>query len=383
MPDRFRILFVDDEPRILEGIGRMLRPQRATIEVLTAPGGNEALQFLAREPVQVLISDMRMPLMDGVQLLAEVRNRHPSVVRIILSGQSDRETIVRATGVAHQFLSKPCSVDELHATIARCRGLEALLPEPALRARLTALDGWPTVPGTLERLARVLQTSKETEWTGEQIAADPGLAGKVAQVSATSFFGTSKGPLAPADAGRRLGADVIRTMLAAGCLPEPGPAGYDWAGRARHATRTAALARAFAAEAAPALVAQAELLGMLHDCGIAALSCVAGDRYANLPEHDEEALCATERATFGTTHAEVGAFVLALWGINEQMVAAVARHHRPEACRGPEDVLLSILIAAEALALSPDAALNGSAMAACGVAGRVDGWRALARRSPA
>jgi YesN/AraC family two-component response regulator len=91
------VLFVDDEPRILEGIARMLRPQRNEMDILMAPGGEEALAMLATAPVDVVVSDMRMPLMDGATLLAAVRERHPRIVRIILSGQSDRQTIIRAT----------------------------------------------------------------------------------------------------------------------------------------------------------------------------------------------------------------------------------------------------------------------------------------------
>ena len=108
-----RILFVDDEPMILQGIQHSLRGMRAEWEVALANSGAEALETMAQAPFDVVITDMRMPGMDGAQLLDLVKVKFPRTVRIILSGQSDRETILRSVGPSHQYLSKPCDLDEL------------------------------------------------------------------------------------------------------------------------------------------------------------------------------------------------------------------------------------------------------------------------------
>ncbi|MDJ0855264.1 MAG: response regulator, partial [Desulfobacterales bacterium] len=88
--DRKRLLFVDDEPMVLKGLQRSLRSMRQEWEMTFAAGGREALDAMQAQPFDVVISDMRMPEMDGAQLLEVVKRDYPQVVRIILSGQLDR-----------------------------------------------------------------------------------------------------------------------------------------------------------------------------------------------------------------------------------------------------------------------------------------------------
>jgi response regulator RpfG family c-di-GMP phosphodiesterase len=112
-----RVLFVDDEPQVLEGIQRSLRKR---VELQTAPGGLEALRLIAQEgPFAVIISDMRMPGMNGAQLLAKVREQEPDTVRMILSGQSDMQATIDAVnqGQIYRFLTKPCAADQLFMAI--------------------------------------------------------------------------------------------------------------------------------------------------------------------------------------------------------------------------------------------------------------------------
>ena len=91
-----RILFVDDEPNVLQGLKRMLRGMRNEWEMSFAESGPEALETMTKEHFDVVVSDMRMPGMDGAQLLSEVKKRHPHVVRIVLSGQSDKEMVLKS-----------------------------------------------------------------------------------------------------------------------------------------------------------------------------------------------------------------------------------------------------------------------------------------------
>jgi len=103
-----RILFVDDEPNVLEGLQRMLRGMRHEWEMHFAESGQDALDRLSKQPFDVVISDMRMPGMDGAQLLTEVMRRYPQIVRIILSGYSDHENILKLVRPAHQYVACLC-----------------------------------------------------------------------------------------------------------------------------------------------------------------------------------------------------------------------------------------------------------------------------------
>jgi CheY-like chemotaxis protein len=124
-----RILFVDDESRILDGIGRMLRTRRREWSLHFALSGDEALKQLAAQPFDVIVSDMRMPHMDGATLLAIVKQRSPQTFRIVLSGYAQPEDLAHARPVAHQLLTKPCDLRTLQAAIelagSRGTGAEA------------------------------------------------------------------------------------------------------------------------------------------------------------------------------------------------------------------------------------------------------------------
>lgn len=108
-----RVLFVDDEPKLLAGLQRQLFGQ---FELKTASSGAEGLDVLKEDgPFAVVISDMRMPEMDGIQFLAAVKRRSPDCVRMMLTGCADQETAIQAVneGSIFRFLNKPCSPENL------------------------------------------------------------------------------------------------------------------------------------------------------------------------------------------------------------------------------------------------------------------------------
>jgi response regulator RpfG family c-di-GMP phosphodiesterase len=112
-----RVLFVDDEPQVLEGIQRSLRKQ---VDLQTATSGAEGLRLLSEEgPFALVVSDMRMPSMNGAQFLAKVREQKPDTIRMILSGQADLQATITAVNEGHiyRFLSKPCAPEQLLAAI--------------------------------------------------------------------------------------------------------------------------------------------------------------------------------------------------------------------------------------------------------------------------
>jgi CheY-like chemotaxis protein len=112
-----RVLFVDDEPNLLDGIQRSLRKQ---VDLRTAPSGAEGLVLLREAgPFALVVSDMRMPAMNGAQFLAKAREQNPDTVRMILSGQADLQATIAAVNEGHiyRFLNKPCPPDQLLAAV--------------------------------------------------------------------------------------------------------------------------------------------------------------------------------------------------------------------------------------------------------------------------
>ncbi|HEY0252334.1 MAG TPA: response regulator, partial [Kofleriaceae bacterium] len=126
MSERKRIMFVDDEPAVLAALSNLLRRDRHRWDLVFANGGAEAIQQLDAGTFDIVITDMRMPNIDGLAVLAAVKQRSPRTVRIMLSGYAEAELVLQALPLVHQFLSKPCDAKTLRGVIERC-GNEARL----------------------------------------------------------------------------------------------------------------------------------------------------------------------------------------------------------------------------------------------------------------
>ena len=111
------ILFIDDEPFILNSLKRMMRKERNRWKAYFAVGGKEALDILDKRSFDLLVTDMKMPIIDGFQILTECEERYPQMPRIALSGYSEKETQARATTLVHEFLYKPCDSKELKSAL--------------------------------------------------------------------------------------------------------------------------------------------------------------------------------------------------------------------------------------------------------------------------
>ncbi|MAD43755.1 MAG: hypothetical protein CMI02_07870 [Oceanospirillaceae bacterium] len=112
-----RVLLVDDEPNVLKALGRTLRQE--SVQILTAPSGEEALTMMREQPVDLLISDMRMPGMSGAELLAQAAQEWPATRRVLLTGYADLESTIQAvnSGKIASYLNKPWDDLELRRVV--------------------------------------------------------------------------------------------------------------------------------------------------------------------------------------------------------------------------------------------------------------------------
>lgn len=159
-----RVLFVDDEQKVLDALQRMLRPMRDKWETSFAGGGQEALERLERESFDVIVTDMRMPDMDGSLLLKEVRNRHPEVVRIVLSDRSEGEVFLKSGRLAHQYLSKPCDAEALRTTVERACALRDRLASSEIRKVVSRIESLPSMPSLYAEIITALDYDISRPW---------------------------------------------------------------------------------------------------------------------------------------------------------------------------------------------------------------------------
>jgi len=347
-----RILFVDDEPLILEGLQNLLRKNRRKWDMNFAVGGEAALALLQTQSFDVLVSDMRMPGVDGAQLLRYAKDHHPKTVRIILSGHMELKMALQAVPVAHQFLSKPCDALELENLVERACGVQTLLNDDAgsLRQAIGRVDRLPSAPKTYHAL---MQAFAEDQAGIDDIARllkqDMAIAAKLLQVVNSAFFRLARRITRIEEAVRYLGFVMVRNLVltvevfqSAQSLPS-----LSMDALQEHALRVAALARSLCSDKAQA--DDAFMAGLLHDIGYLIMATEMPDRLEQalaLAAQEQIPPYQAEYRLLGVSHAEIGAYLLGLWGLPYPIIEAVANHHQPQ--RVPQrdfDVLAAVYLA--------------------------------------
>jgi HD-like signal output (HDOD) protein/FixJ family two-component response regulator len=339
-----RILFVDDEPKILEALQRMLRPMRDSWEMNFATDGEAALTQLREGKFDVVVTDMRMPGMDGAALLSEVRIEYPHMVRIVLSGHSDEQLILSSVGQAHQYLSKPCEAEVLKHTIGRACALRDLLSDTSLMLLISKMQSLPSLPSLYQELMQELETADpSTKRIAAIIGKDPGMTAKILQMVNSAFFGLRRQISCPADAVSLLGIDIVKSLALSiqifsqfKAIRIPGLSLEDlW----EHNLQVATLAKQIAKSEKQSneVVEQSFTAGLLHECGKLVLASCLPDEYGQTLQTmkvEGLRLIEAEKKVLGASHPEVGAYLLGLWGLPDCIVEAVAFHQNPNSCPG-------------------------------------------------
>jgi HD-like signal output (HDOD) protein/ActR/RegA family two-component response regulator len=332
------ILFVDDERDLLDSLRARLYKHRHDWNMKFVVSGAEAIAALEQQRFDLVVSDVRMPGMDGGQLLTVVKQRWPDAMRIIVSGYSDPVQAVRLTSLAHQYVAKPCDGCELENIIERCFHLQDLLGQESLRKMVGSIGKLPAMPKTYGLLQSALaQPSVTAAQIGDIVNADAAIASKVLQITNSAFFRLRKPMVRIKDAVTYLGFATVRNLVLSAEIfsqwqAPKGLSDLDPERLQSHAQCAAAACKALAG--GRATPDDAWLAGLLHDIGYWILiqecpkelaSALQMARAEGLPLVD------CERRITGATHAEIGAYLLGLWGLPYTIVEAVALHHSPKA----------------------------------------------------
>jgi HD-like signal output (HDOD) protein/CheY-like chemotaxis protein len=395
-----RILFVDDEPKVLEALRRMLRPQRNTWDMAFAPGGEAALALMEASPFDVVVSDMRMPVMDGAALLCRVRELYPQMVRIVLSGHTELSTALRVVPVAHQFLAKPCDPEMLRVAIERACHLKALLNDEPIRRTVAALGDLPSVPRTYEALTQALaDPDTPLQKVSNIVEQDVGVSAKVLQLVNSAFFGVAHSVTNIQSAVSYLGINTLKNLVLSveifrAFKPQRDLPGFSLEKLQRHAQLTAHIA---ARLPVPKHLADiAVVAGMLHDIGKLILAWKLSEHFEKVLSEARDVGCPVyevEERVDGFSHAEIGAYLLGLWGIPYSVVEGVALHHGPNRVPHENFDVVSAVYVANLLAHELDQASSADPavynlekyhqeFAEMGIGEVLPQWRAMAAEVP-
>lgn len=391
-----RIFFVDDEQRVVDGLRRMLRAMRDEWDMAFFNSGPAALEAMDALQPDIVVSDMRMPGMNGAEFLGEVRKRHPGTVRLILSGQCDRAAVLDAAGLAPQFLSKPCSAESLRNTVARIFEVQEQLASPQIRTAVTQLEALPISANHLGALAEVLAepTPSETDLI-EIVNQDLGLFSKCLQLISSGFLGSQQEVIRPAEVVSVMGADALRSLVLDKRIFPTLPAGPPLEAAAslfqKISQATAETARRIAAEqnADESIRRLAEIGGRLARIGVAVLAVIDPAKYFQiwrLGVSRRTSKMDLEMRFFGVHRADVGAYLLGLWGVPSQLVDIVRNSPWPHRTKERAFSALTAVHAAcffveEAASelLQPNYALDLPYLEDVGAIPQLDRWREIAR----
>lgn len=315
---RQRVLFVDDEPAILEGLRAVLRPQRREWDMVFALGGPAGLLEIESSRFDVVVTDMRMPMLDGAALLTRVKELQPQAVRLVLSGQTDSQTALKSVFTAHQFLAKPCDAEKLRSVVKRCCELNTLLAGSELCALAGDVSVLPAAPTTYLAISRALANPA----TGIQDVAriverEPALCAKVLQVVNSAFFGLPRAVSSVSQAATYLGTLTLRDLalametVASARRKHVSVPAMRYLEFQTNSLAVALLARRFF-RADRRRADEAFVAGMLRDMGHLVLAGRADSSAAR------------------EQHPALSAYLLGLWGIPHPILEAVAFHERPE-----------------------------------------------------
>ncbi|MDT8899891.1 HDOD domain-containing protein [Anaeroselena agilis] len=330
-----RILFVDDEKAILRAIDRLLFDSE--YEVLTAESGQAGLELLAAGPVDVVVSDIRMPGMDGHQFLREVKTLYPRTTRLILSGYAEESAILNSIvdGSSNMYMLKPWEGQDLKVKLAQIFAARGLYNNKTTLEFADKLENLSIAPGVYGHVVKLTENGADATEIAGFIESDPAAAAAVLRVVNSAFSGGETGSIAKAITS--LGLTVVKTVVLACSL-------FKFANfNVPPFSPEKLTQKACAANKLMTLI-YSDLLGklmpdasqtaaLLIDVGL--LLCLhyfpeqyerIMREYAQGPEQDFAEL---EKGAFGVTHREFGGYLLNWWGLPYPIVETALFHHDP------------------------------------------------------
>jgi HD-like signal output (HDOD) protein/ActR/RegA family two-component response regulator len=382
------ILFAEDNEVLLQLYSIMLASESDQWQVALAPDGLTALELVKQQAFDVVVSDMQMPGISGIELLTEVRKLHPQTSRIIVSGFSDQAAAADSLNSTHLFIAKPFDLKTLKATLARIGSLDAYLKDDKLRGLAGKMRSLPSFPALyLEIIKEIESPNSSIQNIAKIVAQDPGITAKILHVANSAAFGLPEPLSNTADAVQQLGMTTVRSLVLSAQV-------YSSFASARllhfsaealwtHLMKCGDLARTIMRHerASFADAEDAFTAGMLHDMGKLMLANSLPGEFqeaVTLANSEKIALHEAEKSVFGATHAGLAAYLFGLWGLPASIIEAVAFHHSPEKSDLKHFSALTAVHVANALCQinsNHSSNLNLDYLGNIGVVDRLDDWR--------
>ena len=338
MDQRVRVAFVDDDAAILSHLRRTMLAMLDEWEMAFFMSGADLLKRLRGEAFDVVVTDMRMPDMDGAALLDEISRLYPEMMRVILTEAADNASVFRTVGPAHIYLPKPCDAAALTQAIRSRMTLRGLMDGSEMVRLLNSLSKLPSAPRLFVDLVAELRSPRSSAArVAAIIARDVAMTAELLKLTNSSYFSTSTTVSAPLQAVRILGLEIVQTLVlqlgifqqfqgdeAMARQIEQINAYSQSLGELAERVALAAgepdsVAKAAHCAALLSAIGSLVLLNEKRADYLAALEAVGPDRPLHRAEADR----------FGADHTLVGAYLLGLWGFSDGIIEAITFAGRP------------------------------------------------------
>ncbi|MCP5005437.1 MAG: HDOD domain-containing protein [Planctomycetes bacterium] len=334
-----RILFVDNDVNVIEKLKKQLYSMRVVWDMVFVGSGEEALKLLESAAYDVVVSDLHMQEMNGVELFDIVMKKYPGIVRIMHSGNSDREMAEDSVRCTHQFLLKPCEPEIIKYTIERTCKLQDLTKNENLNQTITRIKNLPSLPELYNRITQEMQSHEPSlAEVGSLISKDISLSAKILQIVNSAYYNLPRQIVDPKQATIYLGSETVKAIVLSNHIftsftDEAETFGFNITQMWNHSMTvglvSGEIARAEHAEKGE--IEEAIIAGVLHDIGKLIMLKIP-ETYKEIlsfVEYTGSDLVDAEYAVMKISHAELGAYLLGLWGIPDSVVEMVAFHHEP------------------------------------------------------
>lgn len=334
--NRTTVLFIDDDKDVIESLKRATYSMRKKWKIFYASGGKEGIDLLRKERIDVVVSDLRMPGIDGTKTLEFARDNNPETIRLSLSGYSNETAILKTTSLAHQFISKPANPKIIIDKILSSCEARSYLCNPDLNRFVSGIGSLPTLPEMFVKLEKeIAKPNFSIKKIADLILTDPGISAKILQVVNSGFFGLPIRITKIDSAISYLGINIVKALVLHATTYNAENADSSTARKEIEKIGAHSLGAAKAAEKiCKAIGLKGEiaddsfLSGILHDIGKLILLKKYISDSVRIPE-EVSGKIEIETHSFGFNHAEAGAFLLGIWGLPDEVVKATAYHHDP------------------------------------------------------
>lgn len=330
-----KILFVDDEMQILKALMRLFMDTQ--YEIITAQSGIEALEILKNEHINLIVSDMRMPNMDGYELLLKVKELYPKVMRIILSGYSDEKVVFKALqkNIAKLYMFKPWENDKLLALVDQMFETEDVLNNTNLLTLINNIENLPTIESNYQRIINKIDEDSDVALISSLIENDVAMAAKILHVANSAFFGAKTGSVKQAVSyiGLQntkqlvLSTSIIESMIDTGIIGQS--IKNNWSHSFVSNKLLAFIYEKHLKKKIPDEYASAALF---HNIGSVFFLKYFKSEYLKLlikAKNEKKDIILYEVESFKVSHMEAGAYLLKWWDFPYSIIEATLYHHNP------------------------------------------------------